>query len=404
MVKNKFLENHSKEECCGCEVCTLVCPKSIIEMYSDEEGFLYPRITDNSLCINCGLCNKVCPVSNPIKVEDSIIAFASGYVNSEIEVKQCASGGMATAISREFIQRMRGVVYGVKYSDNYENILFSRSENVEQLYAYKGSKYAQAQKDRIMVSVKQDLINGLNVLFIGLPCEVAALKNFTKNKFNNLYTIELVCHGPTSRKVHREYVKELCNKYGGRLTNFTVRYKYKGWKPYYVLAEFDNLIKHIEIFHQSEYGIAFRYMKRPSCSTCHFKLGDKQAGLQADITLGDFHYCHEGMEAYNKWGVSVAYIHTHKGEKLLDLGIIECKSFPTDARPALKSSFALKNAVQKKANRKEFSETFSSKGLSKACNLYSVRCIDNLMKSKSFVLRFVVRMRNLLYNCIGKRR
>lgn len=144
--KNKFLENHSKEECCGCEVCTLVCPKSIIEMYSDEEGFLYPRITDNSLCINCGLCNKVCPVSNPIKVEDSIIAFASGYVNSEIEVKQCASGGMATAISREFIQRMRGVVYGVKYSDNYENILFSRSENVEQLYAYKGSKYAQAQK------------------------------------------------------------------------------------------------------------------------------------------------------------------------------------------------------------------------------------------------------------------
>ena len=52
------------QNCCGCTACMNVCPKAAIDMKEDFEGFLYPEL-DRSKCINCGLCETVCPVENP---------------------------------------------------------------------------------------------------------------------------------------------------------------------------------------------------------------------------------------------------------------------------------------------------------------------------------------------------
>lgn len=51
----------NKQDCCGCSACFAVCPKRAITMKDDEEGFEYPYI-DESLCIRCYMCLRVCPV------------------------------------------------------------------------------------------------------------------------------------------------------------------------------------------------------------------------------------------------------------------------------------------------------------------------------------------------------
>lgn len=143
----------------------------------------------------------------------------------------------------------------------------------------RGSKYAQAEKGNIFDILARDL-SDKKVLFIGLPCEVNAVKNL-HGKNINLYTIALICHGPTSPSVHRQYIQQIqCSEC---LTYFSVRYKYKGWKPYFIKAEFNNNSNFIEEFHKSTYGIAFRELKRPSCGECPFKLNYEESTINADL-------------------------------------------------------------------------------------------------------------------------
>ena len=48
------------EECCGCEICSNVCPQGIIKMKPDGEGFFYPIIIEENKCINCKKCLQYC--------------------------------------------------------------------------------------------------------------------------------------------------------------------------------------------------------------------------------------------------------------------------------------------------------------------------------------------------------
>ncbi|MEY8608313.1 Coenzyme F420 hydrogenase/dehydrogenase, beta subunit C-terminal domain [Parabacteroides segnis] len=400
MAKNKYLTKQIKADCCGCEVCAFVCPQKIIIMQWDDEGFIYPQIINPDLCVDCGLCEKVCPISNPTKANDSIIAFSSGYMESEEEIKRSASGGLATAISRGFIAKNNGIVYGVRYSDDFESIIYERATSQEALEKFRGSKYAQAFKGKVYQKIIKDLNDGLNVLFIGLPCEVAALLKLVKKKYSTLYTIELVCHGPTSPKVHKEFVRNLSKDVNTKVNNFTVRHKISGYRPYYVLAEFENNNTFMRKFHESEYGIAFRYLKRPSCAKCIFKLNNKKAGLQGDMTIGDFHYAHEGMAAYNKWGCSVAYIHSLKGKILIDYSNSDFLRFPTDAKPALKSSFALNKTVKERINRNQFAKKFITQGLAAACKLNSINLLDGYIAFKGKIMTTLVKTRNLIVSLL----
>lgn len=69
-MKSKDLFN-KKSECCGCWGCANICPKGAISMQQDNEGFLYPSI-DEKVCINCGLCIKVCPVNTATERKNNI--------------------------------------------------------------------------------------------------------------------------------------------------------------------------------------------------------------------------------------------------------------------------------------------------------------------------------------------
>lgn len=412
-----FIPNKKKVDCCGCEACSMVCPPHIIKMQEDSEGFVYPHIDNLDLCINCKKCERVCPVTNPTILDDKIIEFNSGHLKLDEDIRKSASGGLATSISRNFILKYHGVVYGVAYSADCKSVRYERAETIEQLEKFRGSKYAQSRKTDICESVYseylggeiykkviKDLKAGLYVLFIGLPCEVAALNNISRKKYEKLFTMELVCHGPTSQKVHREYVEHL-EKVNGKIIDFTVRYKHDGWKPYYIKAVFDSNLKQtpstfIEVFHPSSYGIAFSFLKRPSCKKCNFKLGNRKAGLQADITIGDFHYISSKWDAWNKWGSSVAYIHSCKGQELCTLSEKSFDFFETQPRAALKSSKALSSVIKPRLIRNWFSYVFRKKGLYAASQMQSVAISNYIVSFRSFLLGNIVKLRNVIMKCM----
>lgn len=384
-----------KKYCCGCELCAHVCPTKIISLFPDNEGFFYPEITDSSKCLKCHKCEKVCPVKNvkigPRKIQE----IYAGYAKDENSIKKSASGGLAMSISQKFIENT-GIIYGVRYSSDFTNIEYTRLSEEKELDVLRTSKYCQARKYNIYENVIEDLKRGGKVLFIGLPCDIAALNNLSKNKYSNLFTVELICHGTTSHKVHQEYIYSLKQKTGASvITSFSVRYKLNGWKPYYVQAKFNNNKNFTELFHESEYGIAFRYLKRPSCNICRFKLNDYKFGLQADLTIGDYHYAHRGMDSYNEWGSSVAFVHTNKGNQLLETCQDIFHLFKTDSRSALKNR-ALYEAIPAKINRSSFAKCFVKKGLTASSHLLSVKLIDRVtykkkeLKEKLSVIKRVV--------------
>ena len=385
-----------KQDCCGCEMCSISCPKQIIEMREDEEGFLYPQIINETECINCKRCLNVCPSKTAGRPSHKVVSSLGGYIIDINSVKDSASGGFATAISKAFVSD-GGVVYGVRYSEDFKSIEYARAETTEELTCFRTSKYAQAHKDDVYREVQNDVKTGKRVLFIGLPCEVSALYHYVKNA-DNLFTISLICHGPTSQKVHRQFCDDITRQKGGdRLTFFSMRYKKDGWKPYYLLARFNNGAEFIQEFNKTEYDIAFKYLKRPSCSVCRYKLNDEEFGIIADLVLGDYHTVNKKSPQYNKWGVSQASCITEKGLALMNLIKKDATMLPISHDEISTTNIALRASVPLKNGHDLFAKVFVEKGLHAAATCPSIQSEINKAKTIKTIKRFLVRIRQKFF-------
>lgn len=379
MKKKSTKDLYSKKsECCGCELCAQSCPKNVISMEKDIEGFLYPVINNNSNCIGCNLCNIVCPIKNVSSIDSAFKKAYAGWSKDKENVISSASGGVAAVLSEYFIGA-GGIVYGVAYSTGCKQIEYIRVSKKNELRRLKTSKYAQATKAGIISLLSDDVKTGKNVLFIGVPCDCAGIKNIF-GKYENLVVVSLVCHGPTSPVVHKQYCTYLEEKKGAALQNFSLRYKKEGkWKPYYIRAEFEDGSEYMEQFEESSYNKAFLFFKRPSCNECVFK-SDKFA---ADLLIGDFHAAKIGTETYNENGVSSILVLTKRGDMLLQM--IGDQFFMKEVGVAISThQIAINRPLKKRVNRRQFSSTFVRKGLIAASCLRSVKVLesyDQIVKS-----------------------
>ena len=302
----------------------------------------------------------------------NLVAY-SGYFNNTEKLLKSSSGGGATALS-EAIIREGGVVFGVCYSQDFKSAEFTCIEREEDLYKLKGSKYIETNKrifhdgeyKPLWPFVAEKLTSGKKVLFIGLGCDVAALKSFLKVKeinTSNLFTVDLICFGPTSPEVHKQYVEYLEKKYNSKITSFTVRGKKRGWVPPYIIAEFENGKKFFNNFYHSDYGRAFNISARQSCYSCFFK----GSAHQADITLGDYWGLTKNMSGYNHNGVSIFILHTSKGQELIKKINNEDFSLqPTDVDFAVKNNPMFCSCRKNKEASKKFFEDLKILGLHKA--------------------------------------
>lgn len=241
-----------------------------------------------------------------------LLGSYAGYVSQNQELLSCTSGGIATALSRKMIQQ-GGLVAGVSYTPDFYNARYELAANESDLERFKGSKYFEVQKGTIYRDVKAQLEQGVQVLFFGLPCAVAALKGCLGYEYPQLLTVALICHGPTYRQAHQQYLQHLEQQFGSKITDFSVRRKDGSWTPANLYAKFSNGEVFQQKFNETEYGKIFYALSKRGCYNCPFRSGLRQW----DLTIGDFWGTTENDSFWNPAGVSAILAHTEKGDAFL---------------------------------------------------------------------------------------
>ena len=303
------MELCDKTKCTGCQACRLSCPKKAISMTQTQEKKSIPIINE-SLCVDCGLCNRVCPVLNEPEFALPIKTYAAWTLNDEDRVR-CASGGIATGLYR-YILGKGGVIYGCDYDDTLKPII-RRSEDIKDISLFRTSKYVQSSVEDSYASVKKDLENERSVLYIGSPCQIDGLLHFLgkRKSYNNLYTVDIICHGVPPYQYLQEYVQAISK--GSKVTkvgfrgdhdfNFTLYhddeliYNRTSWDDYYFSAFLEGVIY------------------RDNCYECRYARKERIS----DITIGDFWGIDKStLKEQCKGRISVILANTKKGLSLLD--------------------------------------------------------------------------------------
>lgn len=379
-----------KDKCTGCAACFNSCGKNAITIEEDACGYIHPQI-DQSKCIDCGLCAKVCPVNIKVTLRYPLDCYAATVKNEE-ELANCASGGMATELSRYVINN-GGVVYGCTGKD-IRNVHHIRIDKMEELNLLKGSKYVQSYIGETYKDVKRDLQSDRLVLFIGTPCQVAGLYGVLRQKdHSNLITIDLVCHGVPSQKMLNDDIALYCHDNEDISVWFRkkVQKSYKNnatWNITYGLfikpAIQENTMYKIKKY-KDPYMLGFLapLTFRSSCYICRYA----NISRCSDFTLGDFWGLGKEAGFVNGKGVSVVLVNTDKAAKVWTEISTHCICVQRDIVEAQKGNGQLQVPSKKHRNYNKFISLYpntSFKHSVKSC-LYLDRIKLHLFELRKFI-------------------
>lgn len=302
-----------KQECTGCGACYNACSMDCIIMKRDFDGCLYPAINKKK-CIECGKCKAVCPVrskKNSRTKSESTVVYA-GYCKKEAIRNTSSSGGIYPMVA-EWIVAERGIVFGACYEDNM--VVHASAVNKEGIEKFKGSKYVQSNIKRTYREAEEALKQGKKVLFTALPCQIEGLKSYLGKEYENLYTIDLICHGVGSPLIWKKYLEVFHGK--KEIKSIDFKNKEKGWNQEQFVITYADGNRYIKNPMEDcyTYGFNTNVFLRPSCYQCKFK----GVHRNSDITIGDAW----GVERYvpkfrDNRGCSVIFIHSKKGTEIFD--------------------------------------------------------------------------------------
>lgn len=303
---------HNRDECTGCTACYAVCKSDAISMLPDDEGFLQPVIDDKK-CVQCGLCAKVCPLARELPRDAKAMCFAYKSPCHDI-LMASTSGGAFTLLAQSVFDR-GGCVFGVVMSPDL-NAVHAKAENAEQLSTMRGSKYVQSDLRNALRECKEELDRGREVLFSGTSCQIAGLKSFLGRDYDNLTTVDLICHGVPSPGVFAQYKREEESRERKKIARISFRHK-NVERRFALSLEFSNDSAYSHVKYDRTFFDAFinDLCLRRSCHVCHFR--DGRSG--SDFTIADFWQvegCGIGME-YGEDGCSLVIAHTDKAKTFM---------------------------------------------------------------------------------------
>ena len=370
-----MIDIKNKVNCCGCGACEQVCPVKCIHMIGDKEGFLYPEV-DQSSCIKCGLCERSCPI---LSVQESeIINDAYIAYSKDDRIRILSSSGGVFSVLSESVLGNHGTVFGAVFDRDF-SVYHKKVDCLEGLSLIRGSKYLQSRIENSYKETKRLLDEGKTVLFSGTGCQIAGLKSFLKVGYENLLTVDILCHGTPSPKLWSLYIHEKELLFDSTVKNISFRKKNTGWRTYSLCIEFENGKSYSCVFNKDPYMKMFlrNICLRPSCYSCRFKA----INSQADITLGD---CW-GIEKYmpelddNK-GCSLIITHTNKGNDLIRRVMDNLEIREADLSRVQQPMII--NSAELHPNRKKFFRAVGKE--SKICQLEKMLKLSLFDRAKSF--------------------
>lgn len=306
-----MIKLNSKDRCCGCYACYNSCQKHCIEMETDEEGFWYPLVKQDQ-CINCGLCERACPVLHPQIGINKPLAYAA--INNNEAIRYASSSGGVFSLIAEHVLNQGGAVYGAAFDETFD-VCHQVVCSVDELAKLRGSKYVQSKIGNTYQSARDRLEQGTPVLFCGTPCQVNGLKSFLQKAYANLICMDFICHGVPSPLVWKKYVDIRCRSDGGTIQRITFRLKDQSWKLFAISFDYLNETAYRKDFTQDMFmrGFLSDLYLRPSCYNCSFKTENRVS----DFTLADFWGIEKILpEMDDDRGTSLVVIHSEKGERI----------------------------------------------------------------------------------------
>lgn len=313
-----------KNKCTGCYACVNACSHHCIQMREDEDGAVRPVI-DESKCVGCKLCVSSCPNNVELEFRTPIKCYASWITDTE-KRRICASGGIGTIMS-EYVLKQRGVVFGSRYDNNLTPIM-TYVENLEDLESFKGSRYVQSLVGNTTYKeVRTFLRTGRLVLFVGTPCQIAGLKTFLRKEYENLITVDLICHGTSPTKYLKDEVDYLSEKFhlqgvsdirfrGNDGNNFRLTLWNKDRRKLFPRNNYrEKLLRFDEAQQFYLQGFLLGVSLRENCYTCNYARPERIS----DITIGDFiGLGQEKPFLEHVHNVSSVMINTIKGQAFYD--------------------------------------------------------------------------------------
>lgn len=353
----------TRDKCSGCSACLNACAKGAISMVADRDGFLQPMI-DTEKCIDCGLCEKSCPVVTPLDNHNSKEPPALAMWHN-VDRTVSSSGGAFSAMARTILKH-GGVVFGAAY-DPFPTLKHIAIDTIEGLDRLRGSKYMQSDLGDCFKQVRQLLRDGKEVMFCGTPCQVAGLRTYLHKDYGNLLIVDLACHGVPSNAVFSSYIKKLENRLTEAEENIAIQnYEFRrreGWG-------FSPTISTAMSSYQKVYGVNELYMSafdksalfRESCYTCPYA----QFPRVGDCSIADFWgigrhgipFRHDVMK-----GVSLILVNSERGKNAVS-EMEDCFVEVRTLKEALVENHNLRATSPRYAKRDEVIKAFLDENLS----------------------------------------
>lgn len=405
-----YLNIIDSSKCTGCMACYNICPKHAISMQEGEDTFMYPFV-DKELCVECGLCEKACPLLKTTFHEKQNYCYAA-IASPEIQSKS-SSGGMFSLFA-EYIIDQGGVVCGVQYDKNWnpEHVIVNSKKD---LYKLRGSKYVQSSVGYVYKDIQKILASGQKVLFSGTPCQVAGLYGVLgkTDNLDNLLTIDIACHGVPSQKIWQAYLSECFDK--KKIRNINFRDKEKGWKC--AICDICAIVQdNTKTFHEKYMnGFVHNLYLRESCGNCQFA----KSARVSDVTLADYWgIWKEDPSMYNHLGVSLVSPNSEKGKQIFQALQARLASVKRLKFETAKMNYPLFRSTVHHANRAFFLKKFKeSNNFNKSidaslkyvsiinfwwCNNYGAMCtayaLQEIVKDLGYIAKTVNYIPQWFYN------
>ena len=354
-----------KKDCCGCTACASICPHSAIEMKPDVLGFKYPEV-DKNKCVDCGLCDKVCAFNDNYDKSLNLpepIAYAARHKEMS-EIMKSRSGAAFVAVS-DWILENGGVVYGAGYKGHFV-VTHKRATTKEERDEFCGSKYVQSDLTDVFKQVKDDLKNGLIVMFSGTPCQTSGLNSFIgKTLRKNLYLVDIVCHGTPGATMWRDYLDYLEKKYRRKIVAVNFRDKINhGWTAHKESVLFDGFTCFTSFTYVFYQHISFRM----SCGDCHFC----NLTRPSDLTLADYWGWQRTDNQFNAddKGCSLVLLNTEKGKELFETVKDMMNVIPAQLENVMQPNLEHPSVFHK--DRIKFEEHYATYGFAKTFRKYVI--------------------------------